>query len=217
MAGLPYHIVQRGNNREACFFAEADYLFYLQCLRDACVKYGVSCHAYVLMTNHTHLLLTPSCDIGISRVMQSLGRRYVQYVNARYRRWGTLWEGRHKSSVVDAENYLFVCYRYIEMNPVRAGMVVHPGDYRWSSFHFNAFGIQDDAVTSHPLVLALGQSTDSRLASYRELFADDLPIEMLHQVRNAANFSKPLGNAHFRRQINRALFFECTAGKNTRS
>ncbi len=140
LAGMPYHVIQRGNNREACFFADDDYLFYLECLKDACERYQVNCHAYVLMTNHTHLLLEPLKAEGISRVMQSLGRRYVQYINKHYRRCGTLWESRHKSSLVDAETYLLSCYRYIELNPVMANMVEHPGDYRWSSYRCNAYG-----------------------------------------------------------------------------
>lgn len=130
LADVPAHVIQRGNNREACFYAEQDYLFYLDCLQNACERYQVAVHAYVLMTNHVHLLMTPATQEGISRVMQSLGRRYVQYINYEYRRTGTLWESRHKASLVDAENYLLTCYRYIELNPVRANMVNHPGDYR---------------------------------------------------------------------------------------
>jgi len=126
MADVPCHIIQRGNNRPVCFFSEQDYLFYLECLYDACRRYKVNLHAYVLMTNHVHLLMAPRTAEGISRVMQSIGRKYVQYINVGYKRSGTLWEGRHKSSLVDTDNYLLRCYRYIEMNPVRAGMVKHP-------------------------------------------------------------------------------------------
>ena len=138
---IPCHVVSRGNNRDACFYADEDYLFYLECLGDACDKYAVALHAYVLMTNHVHLLLTPRDELGISRVMQSVGRRYVQYINYTYRRSGTLWEGRHKASLIDADRYLLACYRYIELNPVRANMVVDPADYRWSSYRVNA-GLQ---------------------------------------------------------------------------
>jgi len=123
LSGVPCHVIQRGNDRQPCFYSEEDYVFYLECLYDACKRYKVNLHAYVLMTNHVHLLVTPRVADGISRVMQSIGRRYVQYVNVTYKRSGTLWEGRHKSSLVDADNYLLSCYRYIEMNPVRAGMV----------------------------------------------------------------------------------------------
>jgi putative transposase len=132
LADVPSHIVQRGNDREACFFEQDNYRFYLQCLGEACRRYAVSLHAYVLMTNHVHLLMTPSTAEGVSRVMQLVGNRYVQYINRSYGRTGTLWEGRHRSSLVDAEHYLLRCYRYIELNPVRAKIVSHPGEYRWS-------------------------------------------------------------------------------------
>ena len=133
LPGVPSHVVQRGNDRQACFFEQENHLFYLDCLGQACRRYEVVLHAYVLMTNHVHLLMTPVTELGISRVMQLVGNRYVQYINKSYRRTGTLWEGRHKASLIDAERYLLTCYRYIELNPVRAGMVMHPGDYAWSS------------------------------------------------------------------------------------
>ncbi|MGI0034916.1 MAG: transposase [Nitrososphaera sp.] len=133
LAGQPCHVVQRGNNRCATFFDDVDYRHYVGCLKEATGCYRVSLHAYVLITNHVHLLMTPSDEFGVSRVMQSLGRRYVQYINHQFRRTGTLWEGRHKASLVQAEHYLLTCYRYIELNPVRAGMVSHPGEYRWST------------------------------------------------------------------------------------
>jgi len=120
IGGLPCHVIQRGNNRDACFYSDQDYQFYLYQLGEVCRRYSVQLHAYVLMTNHSHLLMTPKDEWGISRVMQSLGRCYVQYINKTYRRTGTLWEGRHKSSLVDADRYLLACYRYIELNPVRA-------------------------------------------------------------------------------------------------
>ncbi len=140
LAGMPCHVIQRGNNRQVCFYADEDYLFYKECLLDACKRYHVVTHAYVLMTNHVHLLMTPEDADGISAVMQSVGRRYVQYINKMYCRSGTLWEGRYKASIVSAEDYLLACYRYIEMNPVVASMVEHPGDYRWSSYRANSAG-----------------------------------------------------------------------------
>jgi putative transposase len=137
---VPQHVVQRGNNRQATFFAAEDYRLYLDCLREAAAKYGCALHAYVLMTNHVHLLITPSGRQAVARTMQSVGRRYVQYVNYVYRRSGTLWEGRYKSSLVESEGYLLLCYRYIELNPVRAGMVQRPEDYEGSSYRAHAFG-----------------------------------------------------------------------------
>jgi len=174
MACVPSHIIQSGNNRQACFFAEQDYQFYLECLGEACERYKVSLHAYVLMTNHVHLLMTPDKADGISSVMQSLGRRYVQYVNFEYRRSGTLSEGRQKSSLVDAEDCLLRCYRYIEMNPVRASMVEHPADYKWSSYRSNPYGDVSEFIKPHSLYLAISGQLEERLASYRDLFLTDI-------------------------------------------
>ena len=204
LPGMPQHVIQRGNNRAACFFDQADYNHYLQSLHEACKRYGCKLHAYVLMTNHVHLLLTPQTTEGVSRVMQSVGRRYVQYVNKQYHRSGTLWESRHKASLVDAEQYLLACYRYIELNPVAARMVNHPGDYRWSSFACNGWGSRDDLVSPHALYLALSDNALSRQSCYRELFSSHLSKDLVHDIRTALYFSMPLGNDRFRQQIERA-------------
>ena len=141
LPGIPQHVIQRGNNRQATFFSDEDYMRYLADLKSACDQHQCEVHAYVLMTNHVHLLMTPHNGDGIAKTMQSLGRRYVVYINQTYRRTGTLWEGRYKAALIDSENYLLTCYRYIELNPVRAeGMVDHPGKYRWSSYRANALG-----------------------------------------------------------------------------
>jgi putative transposase len=140
---IPQHVVQRGNNRQPTFFAEEDYRFYLDCLGEAASKYRCALHAYVLMTNYVHLLVTPGTPEGVSRMMQSVGRRYVQYVNYSYKRSGTLWEGRYKASLVQTEQYLLTCSRYIELNPVRAGMVQHPKDHKWTSYRAHAHGAED--------------------------------------------------------------------------
>lgn len=205
VAGLPCHVIQRGNNRSLCFITDEDYQFYLECLIDACKRYRVSVHAYVLMTNHVHLLMTPGSNDGISRVMQSLGRRYVQYINCRYRRTGTLWESRRKASLVQADRYLIACYRYIELNPVRAAMVQHPADYRWSSHRANAYGESSMHLTHHEAYLALGDAIETRLSSYQQLFATDMDVGELSAIRSAANFAMPLGNDRFKAQIESAL------------
>ncbi len=205
VAGVPCHVIQRGNNREACFFADEDYSYYLECLKDACDRYRVSCYAYVLMTNHTHLVLSPEKKEGISMVMQSLGRRYVQYVNKRYRRCGTLWESRHKASLIDAENYLLSCFRYIELNPVMAKMVEHPGDYQWSSYRYHANGIYDKLLKDHSIYLNLALDKQSIRRNYRELFDTVLTKDLLHKIRVASDFSMPLGNARFKEQIEHIL------------
>lgn len=203
--GVPCHVITRGNNRDACFYCDQDYLFYLDCLNDACQRYGVQLHAYVLMTNHVHLLMTPKTVEGISKVVQSLGRRYVQYINLTYKRSGTLWEGRHKSSLIDAEQYLLACYRYIELNPVRAGMVEHPADYPWSSYRVNAGLVSRKALTDHPLYRSLGLDKKSRSENYRALFVSDLGKELVKDIRRASEFSMPLGDSRFQKQIEAAL------------
>ena len=205
MAGVPCHVIQRGNNRQACFFAEQDYEHYLACLRDACRRYKVALHAYVLMTNHVHLLMSPETADGISRVMQSLGRRYVQYVNFEYKRSGTLWEGRHKASLVNAEDYLLKCYRYIELNPVRASMVAHPAEYKWSSYRTNAYGEKCQYIKPHGVYLDLGRQSDDREDAYRELFKTEMDAQDIHNIRQSVRFSVPLGDNRFREQIEQAL------------
>ncbi len=205
LADVPCHVIQRGNNRNACFFTDDDYLYYRDVLRDACQRYCVQAHAYVFMTNHVHLLLTPQSPEGISRVMQSVGRRYVQFINKTYRRCGTLWESRHKASLVDAERYLLACYRYIELNPVAANMVGHPGAYRWSSFQHNAWGRLDDLVRPHAVYNALDANPLLRQQRYRELFSCQLPQETVREIQVASDFSMPLGSERFKNQIESAL------------
>lgn len=205
LPGHPCHIVQRGNNRTVCFFAEQDYQFYLDCLADACQRYRVALHAYVLMTNHVHLLMTPTTQEGISNVMQSLGRRYVQYINYEYRRSGTLWEGRHKASLVNADEYLLKCYRYIELNPVRGNMVQHPADYQWTSYQYNAHGAADRIITPHPLYVNLDCDQHNRQHAYRELFRVAMDSESVHAIRTATQFSTPLGNNRFKADIEATL------------
>jgi putative transposase len=153
------------------------------------------------MTNHVHLLLSSPETYGISSMMQALGRRYVCYVNRRYNRTGTLWEGRFKASLVDSENYLLACMRYIEMNAVRAKMVDHPGDYRWSSYAVNAHGKQDPLVTPHPTYLAMGSSADKRQAAYRDLFRQPVEDQPLQEIRQALNHELVLGCACFKDRI----------------
>jgi len=150
----PLHIIQRGNNRQACFAADDDYCFYLDWLKEYSVKTGCSIHAYVLMTNHVHLLLSCASSEGAGALMKALGQRYVQYVNRTYRRSGTLWEGRFRSCLAQEDTYFLVCQRYIELNPVRAEMVSHPGEYRWSSYRANAQGEANMLLSPHPLYMA---------------------------------------------------------------
>jgi putative transposase len=195
--GVPLHIVQRGHNRQPCFFAASDYLAYLDWLGDAAQRTGCQIHAYALMTNHVHLLLTPADAQAASRLMVSLGRRYVPYINASYQRSGTLWEGRYKSSLIQSEAYLLACMRYIELNPVRAGMCTDPAHYRWSSYRANALGDSAPLLTPHPLYATLGHDAASRLTAYRELFKQVLPDKTIDDIRLALNQTQPLGNSRF--------------------
>lgn len=217
IANVPCHVITRGNNRQDCFFAEGDYEFYLECLRDACTRYHVSLHAYVLMTNHVHLLMTPQTTDGISRVMQSIGRRYVQHVNFKYRRSGTLWEGRYKASLVEQETYLLVCYRYIELNPVRAKMVTNPGDYKWSSFRQNTGLDEQRCVIEHECFRRLGSTKADRYLAYRELFSLMLGSKLIGEVRRAANCSMPLGGLSFQSQIEQEAGSELGHAKRGRT
>ena len=201
LPGIPQHIVQRGNDRQACFADDADYLRYRQELGEAALKHDCAVHAYVLMTNHVHLLVTPHATGATSRMMQALGRRYVGSFNARYQRTGTLWEGRFKSALVDSERYALACYRYIELNPVRAGMVATAGDYPWSSHGHNAHGLCDPRVTPHPAWLALGADEAARRTTYRELFADAQADGDAADLRAATHQQKCWGSERFRLQI----------------
>lgn len=162
--GVPLHIVQRGHNREPCLFYEDDYASYLYWLEKALRETGCALHAYVLMTNHVHLLLTPRKAAAVPRLLMSLGRRYVQYINRTYKRTGTLWDSRYNSSSVQADWNLLLCQRYFELNPVRVAMVDDPAHYRWSSYRHNGLGQADSRLTVQPLYEGLGRDEKERQA-----------------------------------------------------
>jgi putative transposase len=191
--GQPLHVIQRGVNRTACFVDDIDRDCYVRALRVASEGAGCAIHAYVLMSNHVHLLLTPRDAWSPSRMMHTLGRGYVRYFNDRHERTGTLWEGRFRSSLVDSERYFLACSRYVELNPVRAGMVSRADEYRWSSFRCNAHGERDALVTPHPVYMALGRIGSSRRASYRALFASPLGPEVMYAIRRAAKSGLAVG------------------------
>ena len=201
--GIPLHIAQRGHNREPCFFGEEDYLTYLHWLGEALKETSCSLHAYVLMSNHVHLLLTPKRAAAVPKLIISLGRRYVQYINRQYRRTGTLWESRYKSSLIQAETYLLTGMRYIELNPVRAAMVDDPAHYRWTSYRANALGQVSPLLIPHRVYLALGPADKARRVAYRGLFRSPLDEEIRRAIRLALNQSQPLGNERFHAKIER--------------
>lgn len=202
---VPLHITQRGNNRLNCFFDSVDYLVYLDLLRSASYDAGCEVHAYVLMTNHVHLLVSPKDERGPASLMKALGERYVQYVNRRHTRTGTLWEGRYHSCLVQCERYLMVCYRYIELNPVRARLAIHPIDYPWSSFRRNAHGEDNLLVKPHELYVRLGNNARSRESAYRELCSDVLNENTLAEVRWATRHSRLLGTQEFKEKMSKLL------------
>lgn len=198
IAGLPLHIVQRGNNRQACFVNTKDYETYLRVMEEASGYYGVHIHAYVLMTNHVHLLVTPYDESSASKMMQQIGRRYVLYFNKSHRRSGTLWEGRFRSSLVETDDYLLACQRYIELNPVRASIVSCPSLYRWSSYRANALGEPASLITPHSVWTDLSSSAEARYGSYRKLFAEEIDARVF---RSACQKGLPVGSANWRAKL----------------
>ncbi len=193
--------MQRGNNREVCFFNDDDYAVYLDKLKSYSRQHQVSVHGYVLMTNHVHLLMTPKTERGVSQLMQSLGRYYVRYINHAYNRSGTLWEGRYKSTLIDSDNYLLTVSRYIELNPVQAGMVEHPAEYPWSSYHYNALRKPIKLITPHPLYQGLAKTEKTRQEQYTALFEHKIPDYTLEEIRDSINKAWVLGEDRFKLQI----------------
>ena len=214
--GIPQHVIARGNDRQAVFFRERDYRLYLRALRNAATDCGCQVHAYVLMTNHVHLLVTPEQKRSLPLMMQAMGRTYVQRLNARYHRSGTLWEGRYKASLVQTDEYLLACHRYIELNPVRAGMVDAPGRYPYSSYRHHALGVEDPLLIPHPVYLALHAEPTARRSAYRNLFRDKLSEEFLVQVRQYTNACGVIGSERFRQQIAAKLGRAPPTGKRGR-
>ena len=193
LPGHTLHVIQRGNNRGPCFVDDEDRERYLAALLQASERARCAVHAYALMSNHTHLLVTAADAFAPARMMQSLGRKYVRYFNDRHGRTGTLWEGRYRSGLIDSERYFLQCSRYIEMNPVRAGIVNEAGAYRWSSFRSNAQGKFDALVRRHPVYLALGRGAAARRDAYRALFDTPLEWTLLDAIRRATNRGVVLG------------------------
>lgn len=205
LAAYPHHVIQRGNNRQPIFLATQDYEVCLECLREAKRKYGVQLYAYVLMTNHVHLLVEPERDGALGSFMQSVGRRYVRYFNDAHRRTGTLWEGRFKSAVVSRDDYLIRCSRYIELNPVRAGMVDHPRDYRWSSYHRRALGRSDALLDEDPWYASLGSTVSERARVYHDWLEGFVNEAEWDQIRRTTQQGRVIGNEAFEDEIGRAV------------
>lgn len=196
--GIALHVIQRGVNRAACFHGDSDYLVYLSNLRHLSAKHGCALHAYCLMTNHVHLVLTPTHPDSCTAMMRDLGQRYVPYFNARHGRTGTLWEGRFRSCIVESAHYVLACHRYVELNPIRAAIVTRAADYPWSSHAANSGMRPDPSLVMHPEVAALGQDPEARYRAYRGLFDDRLDAPVLAAIRDATNGGYPLAGDAFK-------------------
>lgn len=195
--GYPIHALQRGVNKAPCFFVQRDYELYLALLDELAPLFGCAIHAYALMTNHVHLLLTPGEPGNVSVLMKHLNQRYVQYVNRKHGRCGTLWQGRFKGCLIDSEAYLMECYRYVDLNPVRAGLVTSPELYPWSSYRTNALGKPSTIVVPHERYLALARADEDRLGAYERLCADAMCADTLKAIRSAVNSGTALGSRAF--------------------
>jgi putative transposase len=213
LPGVAVHIIQRGVNRTTCFRAEADYLVYLSTLRQLAGKYGCALHAYCLMTNHVHLLVTPSKAKSCAELMRDLGRRYVPYFNRRHGRSGTLWEGRFRACLVESARYVLACYRYIELNPVRAGIVSHAAGYLWSSYAVNSGARSDPSITPHAEFLALSADTGRRHAAYRGLFDEEMDLPLVEAIRDATNGGYPLSSNRYKTTVLAPLGWKTGPGK----
>ncbi|NCA88908.1 MAG: transposase [Gammaproteobacteria bacterium] len=201
LPGYPQHLIQRGLDQRPYLRDEADYWYFWESLVKASEKFGCAIHAYVLLPDHFHLLLTPQAEDSIGKLMQSMGRYYVKYFNDRYLASGPLWKGRYRATLLDPEAFLLTCARYLELNPVRAGLVAGPGDYDWSSYGCHALGSEDRLVSTHPCYQGLGRTKKARQSAYRALFATPLDEATLQRIRDATNKSWLLGDEAFAREI----------------
>jgi len=213
LPGVAVHVIQRGNNRAACFLGDSDYLVYLAHLRQLSGRYECAVHAYCLMTNHVHLLLTPTTAQACTGLMRDLGQRYVQHFNRQHERSGTLWEGRFRSCIAESARYVLGCYRYIELNPVRAGMVDHPTGYLWSSYAANGGMRSDLLVTPHPEYIALATEAGPRYVAYRALFDERLDPALQQAIRDATNAGYPLASDLFKATVLAPLGWKTESSK----
>jgi putative transposase len=210
LPGVPVHIVQRGHSRSPVFFETQDYVTYAHWVREGSEKYNIAVHAFVLMKNHIHLLITPPKAQNVSLFMQFVGRRYVPYMNHKYGKSGSIWEGRYKASLVQEETYFLIVMRYIELNPVRANIVDLPGHYQWSSFFHNAGEQRISFIKPHPIYSALGRDKRERCDAYLKLFEGHIDKEDMKRIRESWQTGTPLGNDLFRDKIEKQL--HCKVG-----
>jgi putative transposase len=201
--GYPHHIIQRGNNRQAIFSDAADYELLLGLVDEHARKQQVAVHGYVLMSNHFHLLATPETVEGIPQMMQSVGRRYVRHFNLRHGRTGTLWEGRYRSTLIQAERHLLACMVYMDLNPVRAAMVADPADYPWSSYQHFIGRRPDKLITPHPLYWELGNTPFARDQSYIDMVRAGVSEEHRRALTDSALRGWALGEPDYVAELQR--------------
>lgn len=199
--GQPHHVIQRGAGQQPIFLDTDDYLMFLRYLKKGARQFKVAIHAYVLMSNHLHLLASPADATGLARTMQWIGRYYVPYFNVKYARTGTLWQGRYKTAVIDSERYFLLCSRYIELNPVRAGIVAAPGDFRWSSYRHHVGLAHDPLITEHPLYWALGNTPFAREAVYQHLVDQTVSAQDATALTEATLKGWAIGSESFKKAL----------------
>ena len=199
--GQPHHLIQRGAGRQPVFLDDEDHQRFLRHLKEGARQFKVAIHAYVLMSNHFHLLVTPDDATGLARMMQWVGRYYVPYFNLKYARNGTLWQGRYRTAVIDSERYFLLCSRYIELNPVRAGLVAAPADYAWSSYRHHAGLASDSLIAEHPLFWALGNTPFAREAAYRHLIEQTLSAKDATALTEATLKGWAVGSDKFKQTL----------------
>lgn len=205
LPGIPQHVVIRGKGADPCFSCDSDYQFYLDCLKKAATAYNCQLHAYVLMPDHVHMVVTPGAEFGVSNMMQSLTRRYIRYVKATYQGNESPWRKSYKSSLIDSRNYLFACMCYVEVNPVRAKIVDVPSEYKWSSYHANAYNKDPGTVNHHPMYSELGRDNESRCEAYFRLFCSRVEVGSVHTIRNALHQELVLGTTEFKDRLDQMI------------
>lgn len=212
----PHHIIQRGHDGLVIFRDAEDHLAFLGWLKDAARQFKVAVHAYVLMPDHLHLLVTPSDDAGLARMMQWIGRHYVPYFNQKHGRSGTLWQGRYRATVIDAELYLLAICRYIELNPVRNGLAASPGEYPWSSYMHHIGAKQDGLITDHPQYWSIGNTPFDREIAYRQLTEEGLARAEVERITAATLKGWALGSDEFKQGLERQTHRRVSPAKRGR-
>lgn len=216
MPHVPVHLIQRGHNRHPCFFEECDFEYYLHWLEYFAGQFECEIHCYVLMNNHVHIATTPHEHDSLAHLMKSLNQRYVAHMNKVHQRTGTMWEGRFKSCLILDPDYFLTCMRYIELNPVRAGMVGHPREYRWSSYRANGEGSENSCITAHPAYLSLGQDELARRQAYRQLVAGPTDETAMTLLRRATNANHVVGNSSAMQELATSLSHRLPPGQRGR-